>query len=51
MYEGDERSSVKRVLHTIRQQKLREEQTEYLAMSDFIAPKVSGVRTTSASWP
>ena len=43
VYEDDERSSVKRVLHTIRQQELREEQTEYLAMSDFIAPKGSRV--------
>ena len=44
IYEDDERSSVKQVLHTIRQQELREEQTEYLAMSDFIAPKGSGIR-------
>jgi len=44
VYEDDERSAVKRVLHTIRQQELREEQTEYLAMSDFIAPKGSGIK-------
>merc|ERR1712100_17202 len=44
VYEDDDRSSVKQVLHTIRQQELREEQTEYLAMSDFIAPKGSGIR-------
>jgi 5-methyltetrahydrofolate--homocysteine methyltransferase len=44
VYEDDERTTVKQVLHTIRQQEAREEQTEYLAMSDFIAPKGSGVK-------
>lgn len=44
VYEDEERTTVKQVLHTIRQQELREEQTEYLAMSDFIAPKGSGVK-------
>ena len=44
VYEDDERTTVKKVLHTIRQQEAREEQTEYLAMSDFIAPKGSGVK-------
>ena len=44
VYEDEDRSAVKQVLHTIRQQELREEQTEYLAMSDFIAPKGSGVK-------
>ena len=44
VYEDDERTTVRQTLHTIRQQELREEQTEYLAMSDFIAPKGSGVK-------
>jgi len=44
VYEDEERTSVKQTLYTIRQQELREEQTEYLAMSDFIAPKGSGVK-------
>jgi 5-methyltetrahydrofolate--homocysteine methyltransferase len=44
VYEDDERTTVKKVLRTIRQQEAREEQTEYLAMSDFIAPKGSGVK-------
>ena len=44
VYEDDDRTTVKQVLHTIRQQEAREEQTEYLAMSDFIAPKGSGVK-------
>ena len=43
VYEDDSRSQVKAVLCTLRQQELREEQSEYLAMSDFIAPKGSGV--------
>jgi 5-methyltetrahydrofolate--homocysteine methyltransferase len=44
VYEDDERTAVKATLRTLRQQELREEQTEYLAMSDFIAPKGSGVK-------
>ena len=44
VYEDDERTTVKQVLHTLRQQEAREEQSEYLAMSDFIAPKGSGVK-------
>jgi cobalamin-dependent methionine synthase I len=41
---ASERTTVKQVLHTLRQQEAREEQNEYLAMSDFIAPKGSGVK-------
>ena len=41
---ASERTTVKQVLHTLRQQEAREEQSEYLAMSDFIAPKGSGVK-------
>jgi 5-methyltetrahydrofolate--homocysteine methyltransferase len=44
VYEDETRTNVKQVLHTIRQQEYREEQQEYLAMSDFIAPKGSGVK-------
>jgi len=44
VYEDEERTSVMQVLHTLRQQEYREEQKEYLAMSDFIAPKGSGVK-------
>jgi len=44
VYEDEERTTVREVLHTLRQQEYREEQTQYLAMSDFIAPKGSGVK-------
>jgi len=44
VYEDEERSKVLQTLCTVRQQELREEQAEYLAMSDFIAPKTSGVK-------
>jgi len=44
VYEDDERAKVVETLCTIRQQELREEQAEYLAMSDFVAPKDSGVK-------
>jgi len=43
VYEDDTRTKVLETLCTLRQQELREEQGEYLAMSDFIAPKESGV--------
>jgi 5-methyltetrahydrofolate--homocysteine methyltransferase len=44
VYESDEtRGTTIATLCTLRQQELREEQSEYLAMSDFIAPKGSGV--------
>ena len=44
VYEDDDRTAVLQTLHTLRQQEAREEQTQYLAMSDFIAPKGSGVK-------
>jgi len=45
VYENDEtRGTPIANLMTLRQQELREEQGEYLAMSDFIAPKGSGVQ-------
>jgi 5-methyltetrahydrofolate--homocysteine methyltransferase len=44
IYEDESRTTVKQVLHTLRQQEYREEQVQYLAMSDFIAPKGSGVK-------
>jgi 5-methyltetrahydrofolate--homocysteine methyltransferase len=44
IYEDDNRTVVSQTLHTLRQQEAREEQTQYLAMSDFIAPKGSGVK-------
>lgn len=44
VYKDESRTTVRQVLHTLRQQEYREEQSQYLAMSDFIAPKGSGVK-------
>lgn len=44
VYEDESRTVVKQTLHTLRQQEYREEQKEYLAMSDFIAPKGAGIK-------
>lgn len=43
VYEDEARTAKIGTYCTLRQQELREEQAEYLAMSDFIAPKESGV--------
>mmetsp|Transcript_39372 Transcript_39372/g.104540 ORF Transcript_39372/g.104540 Transcript_39372/m.104540 type:complete len:478 (+) Transcript_39372:241-1674(+) len=43
VYEDEARTTRKATLCTLRQQELREEQSECLAMSDFIATKASGV--------
>eukprot|EP00245_Coleochaete_scutata_P006803 TRINITY_DN21589_c0_g1_i1.p1 TRINITY_DN21589_c0_g1~~TRINITY_DN21589_c0_g1_i1.p1 ORF type:complete len:1401 (-),score=383.05 TRINITY_DN21589_c0_g1_i1:665-4759(-) len=43
LYEGEDRTTLKGKLHTIRQQAEKETNEPYLALSDFIAPKASGV--------
>ncbi|NNJ52439.1 MAG: methionine synthase, partial [Ignavibacteriaceae bacterium] len=43
VYSDEKRSSVKRVLHTIRQQMLKSDKQPNTALADFIAPKESGV--------
>jgi 5-methyltetrahydrofolate--homocysteine methyltransferase len=43
IYNDENRSMVKRVLHTIRQQMLKSDMQQNIALADFIAPKESGV--------
>ncbi|MFP4484848.1 MAG: methionine synthase [Spirochaetaceae bacterium] len=43
LYTDDTRSEVRHVIQTLRQQKVKKETPYYLSLSDYIAPKSSGV--------
>jgi len=44
LYKDDDRKEVSKTLHTLRQQTQKDDDSPYLAMSDFIAPKSSGLK-------
>ncbi|NIP39604.1 MAG: methionine synthase [Candidatus Dadabacteria bacterium] len=44
LYSDDNRSKVTSTLHFLRQQEFRGEKAKYLSLSDFIAPKDSGIK-------
>jgi 5-methyltetrahydrofolate--homocysteine methyltransferase len=44
LYEDDLRSSVREKIPMLRQQQLKEDDAPYLCLSDFIAPKITGLR-------
>jgi 5-methyltetrahydrofolate--homocysteine methyltransferase len=44
LYADDSRAEIRAVIHTLRQQKRKAETPYYLSLSDYVAPKASGVR-------
>ncbi len=44
LYTDDSRAEIRGVIHTLRQQKRKSETPYYLSLSDYIAPKATGVR-------